>query len=478
MAKFRNPISFSRHFEIDRQILAKGGAMDPLLNVDTKLFIDPLLLDASAQKEVSNSSMGRLREYFERVLKVLDASRQRGDAAWREADRLMHFPELQATCLGYGAASAQGSGFGTVKRAKVLATAKEIIDLGVDDPDLFLLIPLLEESIGPDLISDMTTRIILPDLARFTERVLGGLSIPRASFRIGEGQLQLPQNPFFNRRTPVILVPADVLSRLPVVTDWSEVADAAAQNTALRGRVNNLIGDIWNAKVRRDKARLRAAVLRRKEAVDTLLEAVKGSSREPYDFHHDPLGIRAWRNVLETIADQVPLQISKPQQWDADAVFTVVRKIAAHFGFLIVQKGLNKILWHDGKPQREEVAQRVFFAVAHAYCAANNLDITPEADTGSGEVDFKFSAGFSTRVVVETKLSNNPKVVHGYEKQLEIYKNAEQTSRGLYLVIDVGGMGRKDRALIELRNERTRNGESASDLLFVNGLLQPSASKR
>src|SRR2546430_8635948 len=52
----------------------------------------------------------------------------------------------------------------------------------------------------------------------------------------------------------------------------------------------------------------------------------------------------------------------------------------------------------------------------YAYCVANNLEITPEADTGSGVVDFKFAASYVTRVLVETKLSNNKKLVHGYGK--------------------------------------------------------------
>lgn len=174
----------------------------------------------------------------------------------------MDFPEFSATCLGYGVASVTGSGFGPKKRSKVLRTAKEIVDLGVEDPDVFLLIPLLEESIGPDLISDMTTRIIAPDLAAFTQRVLGSISLPTQAFELGGQTSQLPVNPFTSEPTPVVFVPKDVLSCLPVATDWSEVANAAAETAALRNRVNQYIGNIWQAKTRKDKAQLRANVLR------------------------------------------------------------------------------------------------------------------------------------------------------------------------------------------------------------------------
>ncbi len=263
MARFSNPVSFSRQFGIDPLILERAGALNPLLNVDTKLFIDPLLLGESRHREIKTNARGRLKAHFETVLKLLKLSTQRDDAAWRQAARLMDFPEFSATCLGYGAASVHGSGFGYTKRSKVLGTAKEIIDLGVEDPDVFLLIPLLEESIGPDLISDMTTRIIVPDLAAFTERVLHDTSISTQRFKFEEHSFYLPTNPFSKAAMPIVLVPKDVLSCLPTASDWSEVAHAAAENAALRHRVNQYIGDIWQRKTRKDKALLRANVLQR-----------------------------------------------------------------------------------------------------------------------------------------------------------------------------------------------------------------------
>src|SRR5947209_5741006 len=115
MATFTNPVSFSSHVGIDPDLLAKAGALDPLLNVDTKLFIDPLLLGESDHDEITNRATAHLRTHFEKVLKLLQVSREQGDPAWRQAARLMNFPEFSATCLGYGAASVQGSGFGDAK---------------------------------------------------------------------------------------------------------------------------------------------------------------------------------------------------------------------------------------------------------------------------------------------------------------------------------------------------------------------------
>ncbi len=80
-------------------------------------------------------------------------------------------------------------------------------------------------------------------------------------------------------------------------------------------------------------------------------------------------------------------------------------------------------LWIQGKPKKERASQLIYYAIADAFCKANDVDISPEANMGGGPIDFKFSRGYSARVLVEMKRSSGT-VVHGYEKQLEFYKNA------------------------------------------------------
>ena len=146
---------------------------------------------------------------------------------------------------------------------------------------------------------------------------------------------------------------------------------------------------------------------------------------------------------------------------------------------MIENCGLNRELYKGtGAPRHESTAQRLFFAIAYSYCKANDIDISPEIDTGSGAVDFKFSSGFEARVLVEIKLSSNPKVIHGYKTQLEVYRVAQETMRAVYLIIDVGKMGKKHQRLIDVRNTARKDGIPLSDLRFIDGSLRPTASKR
>jgi len=87
------------------------------------------------------------------------------------------------------------------------------------------------------------------------------------------------------------------------------------------------------------------------------------------------------------------------------------------------------------------------------------------------------SSGFTGRVLVEIKLSTNPNVETGYTKQLEAYKNAEETTRGFYIVIDVGHMGNKGEKLLFAKNLEAKAKMPNSEIIFIDGIRRLSASK-
>lgn len=165
------PVAFSQHFGIDPAELLRLGVFDPTLNADTRLFIDPLLLARSSQPEMQRVSRG-YKEHFIRVLKLVEKSETEDDRPWRNARAQLSFPEIVGTCLGYGKGSIRGSGFGTQLTDQVLHTAKEVVGLGIEDPDLFPALALFESKVGADRIGDMVTNVILEDLLDFGERVL------------------------------------------------------------------------------------------------------------------------------------------------------------------------------------------------------------------------------------------------------------------------------------------------------------------
>ena len=326
----------------------------------------------------------------------------------------------------------------------------------------------------------MTTNVILPALTEFNQRILEQIELfgMAREFLVPNGSGRFLPNPF-DERTPLILVPSDILRILPIAMDWDEIAAAASQTEALRNRVNEHIGHIFAQKTKRSSWMLKHQVLANTFAFETFLNTVHAVPPTAYEVGLDPDGRIRWARLGKKIAETFPLDLTEV---DADTslerAHRIVGKIINHFRFLIEKRGLWVELYNSkGKPRHERSAQNIFFSAASSYCKANNLDISPESHTGTGQVDFKISEGFNARVLVEIKLSSNTRCVQGYQNQLGVYRESEETMKAWYLVVDVGKMGYKQEKLIEIRNRMRKEGNPISELEFVDGLPKDSASK-
>jgi len=479
MAKVLNPATISTEFNVSGDLLKELDVVNVMLATDTLLFIDPMLLVYSKHPEIHDNAAEEFKSRFEMIIKFLSLSKEKGDVAWRSAEKLFDFSEMSWTCLGYGGGSVRGSGFGPELIASSMDTASQIVALGVEDADLFMVMALFEKGIGPDRISDMTTKIIIKSLIAFTNRVNSILKLTTKIYKIGREEVSMIVNPYSN--DPLLLVPRDIVRDLPLAKDWSEIAHVVNQNDELRESINANIGEIWATMTVAKKNAVKKAALKNEESFKVLLEMLRSMEPKPYDFEGDKNGENFWIKLLETIPNQFPFDLSKykKQKLDLATVEKIVREIVIQFRDLIENKGLWKELWaEDDNPRKEKASQRLLFAVAYSYCKANDIDLTPEADSGNGPVDFKLSKGAASKVLVEIKLSTNPDVKHGYEKQLEIYKKADDTDRAIFLLIDVGRMGRKHDEIIRLRAEFIEEHGRASEIIYVDGRQKLSASKR
>ena len=468
--------SISEYLKVEPAMFQETGAFDAVLDVDSRFYVDPLLLRLSKAPEL-RGSYGRVNQHFSNILKLLAVSRSKGDRFWREAYNLFNFPEVQGLCIGYSSSSTSGSGMGPQMRGKILATAKEIVDVGIQDPAIFELVGILEDGVGADRISDMIVRIILGDLLSYSERIFTQFGALSRDISYQGRQFRLPTNPF--NRYPIILVPNDVLRPLPVARSFDDIQAVCAYNEALRQRLNNIIGAAWKTPTSVKKKILRDTLLKDKEVLRDVVERYKAAPPPSYDFQADPLGEIRWLNASRQAAVQHPLELKLPGRPNLDEVLHIVNTICNKFKDLVENNGLYALLYQEGyKPQHEKAAQKLFFGIADSYCQANNLDLSPEVDAGRGPVDFKISKGYNSRVVVELKLTTNSSLKHGFETQITEYQKAEKTMAAIFMVIHVaGGSLRQTSEVRKLIDENNANGALSPQLVFVDASPKVSASK-
>jgi hypothetical protein len=476
MAKIVNPKLFSQQFGVPKADIDKAGFLDPLLNADTKLFIDPLLLRHSTNTTLKTKGVAAFRKRTADIVSLLMATPTNSGPAWTAALRLLDLHERRETCLGYGGAGTSGSSRPDSLKARILNTTRDIVNIGVNNPEIIGFMGVLEDDVGPDTISDMTTNSLLGVLQEITLDFCKKYAIPTSRFMLGLDEYELPINPVATGHG-FLLVPKDVLRELPVATDWSDIDRVVQHNAVLRKMVNAMIGNIAKATIKQKKRALKAIALQSEGTFQKLVTDILAGHLHGYDFGKDRKNVEALRETLTSTPKNFPLYIAKPAAPSSPELRRVVNGITAQFKHLIENCDLSRLLWDGSTPKSEKSAQLVYFGVADSYCKANNIDISPEVHSGGGPVDFKFSTGYAGRLLVELKLSKG-KVVQGYEEQLETYKAAAQTEEALFLIIDVGNMGTKLTKIKKIQSERQALGEGAADIVVVDAKRKPSASRR
>ena len=476
MARVKNPTLFSTYFKVSPDELADAGLIDPFLDVDVPLFVDPVLLQKSSNSKVRNAALQRFRQHFGLLVRMLAISKVESDAAWKGARRQLDLREPPETGLGYGGSGRSGSSRPDVVREDILRTSKEIILLGASDPEMISLMGFFEEGVGPDTISDLTTTVIFDDLASITEEFCIKNSIPVFSLDVDAAH-NLPN--FVDgrgRAVPIVLVPRDIVRELPIANDWSDIERVAMENSRIRARVNRFLGSIVRPTVVDRKRALRDAALGSATEFEFFLAVVK-ENVSYYDPNLDTLG---YYRLKEIIAKGFPgLKQSKSYDLNLgpDEIMRIVGDTIILFKRHVEKGNLWEELWVGDQPKKERASQLIYFAIADAFCKANDLDISPEANMGGGPIDFKFSRGYTARVLVEMKRSGGT-VIHGYEKQLEFYKAASQTEAAMFVIIDYGDLGNKLHEIRCIQRDRLNRGQRASEIIIIDATKKISASKR
>lgn len=464
----------------DKRSFHNTGALDPILNADTLMFIDPFLLKQSAAPEFAGA-FEKLMVRFDDVLTLLASSEVKGDVFWRKAEQLVDFAEINGICIGYSSLHPAGSGLGSLLAENLLVTAKNIHNAGVKNPRIFELVGVFQEGIGPDRISDMIAKVLIKEIISFTERVFIDLGCAFDPVRIAKTDrrvVRAPLNPYVNYPQPVLLIPRDILSDLPVAYSWTEIDYIATTNQELRDRLNDAIGDTWKKVTSSHKKQeLLELMFAFPELFSSLLDNYFKKTGRPYDFERDPKGYLSWLPGTRLVVDENPIELKLERDSTPDDVLSAVRAICVQFKVLVEHNKLSDLLYDGTVPKHESAAQLVFFGIADGYCQVNGLDLTKEANAGRGPVDFKFSVGYHNRVLVEAKLSTNKRLLHGFKTQVKEYEDAERTDHSILLVIDVGGGDKRLEDLRLLYQERKNDQTRCPEVIFVDGRPKASASK-
>ncbi len=437
------PTHFSKHFNIPKERLNELGVFDPILNQDTKVFVDPLILKDN-KDEFSKQAFTVFNDFFTTLLKKLMLSKQEGDNGYIQAKRMIKFPEYQYTCIGYAGTSNRGSGAGGKINDIIFEGAREIVNNAKNDSEAFLLLPLFcKGDIGGDRISDMTQNIIDKLICEYTVEIMQKLDLKgnytyKTTPRTHNDTVQtfnLLKNPYSN--CAIKFIPQNILRTLP---DYeNDVFEAVSVNQELRDAISTHIGEEWHKTTKEVKKEALIDLIKKdKEIFYQVLRAVKEVSFIHYDIEKDTEGLYRWLADSEKFFNAPKIIESEDT---LDAIENAVQSIINHFQNLIENQNLWRIFFtkDNGKVKqvREFYSQMLFYMVCDSWLVSqsSNIKFTKEHNQTTKQIDFIFRISNKNTVRVNIKHTNNTKLLDAYEKQMR-FLTTERSTQGLFVVLN------------------------------------------
>lgn len=441
-------LNFSDYFGVDRSALAQYGAFDVSLVSDLPLFIDPFLL--------FNSTKPEYQALHASIIKYLEFLRDKSVAGLVDEKLLeswYYFGELKQNWLGFTVLGNGGHGLG----ADFARSLNKNLGLLFGEADSEVAasrhlekLSLIRDGVGRDSISDFTTNLIKQFLLDYTQTFTlahiaeddrAKLRIPRVWFNYTteswvEQSFTLPMvNGDF-----VLLTPEDFLTqsdtwinRADLINGFANIP-AAISDGALRAQVSNYFQQRLKPKAtQKERAAAAQATI---EAFPELLDyyialkemsgdrAVTRSAERVTDA--DRILVEQVKVVLADLVGRTNI-LQKP----VSSIDEALAKVKAFKHYVEHEDGY-KVINRRGQPFSNESEVQLFFGLV---LVGSTFDVNRESNNGRGAVDFKLSKGAWDKTLIEFKLGSNSQLKRNLEKQVEIYKEANQTPHAVKVIL-------------------------------------------
>lgn len=481
-------VYFSDFFEVNPQLIEEYGAFDISLINDLPLFIDPFLLFNSKKEEY--------QQLHKNILKYLYFLKEKSNSV-KITDGLLkawyQFPEVKQNWFGFCEEGNGGSGLGKEFAISLHENLQNIFsDFGnekVTKGTHLEKLCLIKERVGKDNISDFTTNLIQEYLLNYTEafakehideKYLKEVAVRGVRFNYEREVWETDRFilPFINNDY-VLLTPKDILtkdetwiSRVDLLNKFAEIPPAIS-NVELRDQINNYFYSMIPEKpTQRDKQEALSKTIKEyPEIIDYYIKYKEDHGDIAEKTSIDKV-LSSINKYVKQFGEMVKLLSSSTNFYDFSGdTYEEAHQRLIFLKDVIENKDGYKIFYSNGVPIQKENDLQILYRLTWF---ASSSDVNREVNNGRGPVDFKISRGDRDKTLIEFKLASNTKLKRNLEKQVEIYKVANNTNKSIKVILYFSE--KEYRKVIAVLNELNLIGNKDIVLIDARGDNKPSAS--
>jgi hypothetical protein len=480
-------IYFTDFFNIDKSKLSEYGAFNISLIADLPLFVDPFLL--------FNSNKEEYKELHKSIIDYLAFIRDKsidGEVDKGLLKAWFCFKEVNQNWFGLSQYGSNGNGLG-MEFAKTLNRNLSTIfehfgEEDVTEASHLEKLCLLGIGVGKDHISDFTTNLIKRFLLEYTENfaienidsaLLRKMGVQRAYFNYDtESWVSKTYTLPFVNGDYVLLTPCDILTKDDTFISNSDMYGhieymiTSIENISLRSQINNyLIKRLTDDMNKKERNKVYAGLIRElPEIIDYYIrkkeknkEKATSISAEKVEYSTN-LYIDKYKELIELLFEKTEFYEKNPNSYD-EAMERV-----QYLKNVIEDMDGYRIFYVNGKPIERESDFQILYKLTWF---SSKADFNSEVNNGRGPVDFSASNGSKDKTLIEFKLASNSKLKQNLSKQLDIYKKAARTDKGIKVILYFNDL--EYSKVNKILNDLELLNEDA--IVLIDGSIKESASR-
>lgn len=442
-------VYFSDYFDVSTDVLEAYGAFNISLINDLPVFVDPFLL--------FNSKKPEYQSLHKKIIEYITFLREMSESGRISRGLLAHwflFPEVKQNWLGYSKVGNDGAGLGSKFALALNENLSTIFrDFGAEQitkSSHLEKLCLIKDGVGKDNISDFTTNLIKSFLCEYTQEfAVKHLNENRMKIvNVAHSEFDYHTRSWRSNkyRLPyidgdyVLLTPKDILTKdeawinkYDIIGDFDEIV-ASIPNLELRSQINDyLLRSIPKDPKQREINEAIARTLRKfPELIDRYIRYKEDNGHKAVALSNqkieeiETIFIKQVTSLIEGLRDDGHFYLSNGDTHDEayNRVLYLKKVIENNDGY--------RIFYINGQPVKREADLQLMFRLTWY---ATNDDVNAEVNNGRGPVDYKISRGSKDSTLVEFKLASNSKLKQNLEKQVDIYKAANDTNKSIKVIL-------------------------------------------
>lgn len=418
----------SETFDISRT--GKDDWFDIILDVDTKLFVDPFTIFKEPEGFWAGAH-DKVIDHFNSVFRLVAASGldKRRDE-YQKALSCLQFKEPFELCLGYTGKGRRGAGSSGQLASNMADAIAEAIGLEVTNVDHFEEITFMRKGIGADRISDTVCTILKPELVEYTQKIAERHDIPTKPHKLYAAGIDSDSGSFLSKEVdvptnplddgPLLFVPARFLRYLPTLRLEAWWSDSEIREAFGNEVMRHLNKDEIIAKAK-EKPHLIKEWQKKREQ----------EQAEPYELTRDRRGLILWAGVTAQYVRDNPLDLQAPER--PSGVCKVLNDIVEQFRAFVETGGGAKLLWDQSKEKPQTALEGAFHGIARSYCDAIQMSFDPRINFSRHPVVFTLPAGSAFVARFEVKSLHNGSFWNRIDSHLDRYATDDRCD-GVWLV--------------------------------------------